>query len=174
MSSMSGVLNSLRFRLISEIDFALKIFTTPLRDCVVLAVSRKGSDQPGFVKFRQSTSDCFVGDRDLSIFEIIRNPLEIVPSARIIEEFEDDIITTSHPVCSVPGHELMPEEPSKTLFDVIHGGSIIGHSVKSYPQELMHMGKDLDIRPTRRSSGLSTLEKLVDACGTSTGAVSVN
>jgi|GEM_PF-2655319 len=135
--------DSRRFWFIAQISIATKKRRSFVSYSIILSFSWKYPDEPRFVEFWHSSRDSFVGNRYFSILEIIRYTLEIVPGTRIFEKFQDDIITSSHPVSTVPRHAFIPEEPSKTLFDVCHVVKFIGHSVQSFPQELIHMGKDL-------------------------------
>lgn len=131
-------------RFIPEIGVALQVRHTSVGDSVVFPLSGKDFDESRLVELRESSGDRFVGDRDTSVLEIIRDTLEIVPSTRVLQELKDNIIAASHPLRSMPGHEFIPEEPSKTLFGVSHSVYYTRHSVQSLPQPIIHVGKDLD------------------------------
>lgn len=149
-----------RFGFVPEISLSGEIPFSFLRDRVVFALPGKDTYQIRLFELWQATSNGLVGNRDVSILEIVSNSLEIEPSTGVIQEFEYHIVTPCHPFCSVPGHASNPEEPSKTLFGVLYFVAFSVHNVQSFSQILSSVGNHLDTTIDTALFGTLHLEKV--------------
>lgn len=135
----------LRFRLVTEIGIAAEVGFASLSYRVVFSITGKDPNKACIIELWNPSSYRFVRYIDTSVNEVVSYTSKVVPRLSIFQKFQDDIIASSHPICAVTRHGVIPEEPGQTLFGARQPVSMIRHIVQSSPQTLIMVANLLDI-----------------------------